>query len=129
MNTLNPEWQEASSHIKEILGLQGDETISLPPRYSSSDSQKHNEADSGDVDMKSPETDPSGSEANGTSNHTAPDSKTTDVAYQSAQAAAAYIPFLTPDDLLPPKLPTKEEMESIILGLRKRALVEEYFGQ
>ncbi|KZP10627.1 Isy1-domain-containing protein [Athelia psychrophila] len=46
-----------------------------------------------------------------------------------ARAAAAYIPFLTPADLLPPVLPTREEMEGVLLGLRKRALVEEYFGE
>jgi hypothetical protein len=25
-------------------------------------------------------------------------------------------------------MPTREEMETVLLGLRKRALVEEYFG-
>ena len=46
-----------------------------------------------------------------------------------AEAAAAYIPFLTADNLLPPTLPTREEMEGVLLDLRKRALVEEYFGE
>lgn len=45
-----------------------------------------------------------------------------------AQAAAAYIPFLDVEDLLPPKLPSHEEMEGVLLALRKKALVEEYFG-
>lgn len=54
---------------------------------------------------------------------------TADVALQSARAAAAYIPFLSPDELLPPKLPSREEMETVLLGLRKKALVEEYFGE
>jgi pre-mRNA-splicing factor ISY1 len=45
-----------------------------------------------------------------------------------ARAAAAYIPFLSVESLLPPKMPTKEEMEGVLLELRKRALVEEYFG-
>ncbi|KZP27656.1 Isy1-domain-containing protein, partial [Athelia psychrophila] len=44
-------------------------------------------------------------------------------------AAAACIPFLTPADLLPPVLPTREEMEGVLLGLGKRTLVEEYFGE
>lgn len=52
----------------------------------------------------------------------------TDPAKAHAQAAAAYIPFLTADNLLPPKLPTREEMEKVLLALRKQALVEEYFG-
>ena len=45
-----------------------------------------------------------------------------------AQAAAAYIPFLDADMLLPPKMPTRQEMEDVLLDLRKKALVEEYFG-
>ena len=45
-----------------------------------------------------------------------------------ARAAAAFIPFLAPENLLPPKLPTREEMEGVLLNLRKQALVEEYFG-
>ena len=51
-----------------------------------------------------------------------------DRAKANAQAAAAYIPFLTADNLLPPKLPSREEMEKVLLDLRKQALVEEYFG-
>ena len=45
-----------------------------------------------------------------------------------ARAAAAYIPFLTTEMLMPPKMPTPEEMEKVLLDLRKKALVEEYFG-
>jgi pre-mRNA-splicing factor ISY1 len=51
-----------------------------------------------------------------------------DKARVHAQAAASYIPFLTTEDLLQPKMPTREEMEQVLLGLRKQALVEEYFG-
>ena len=45
-----------------------------------------------------------------------------------ARAAVAHIPFLTPEMLMPPKMPTTEEMEKVLLDLRKKALVEEYFG-
>ena len=45
-----------------------------------------------------------------------------------ARATAAYIPFLTPEHVVPPKLPTRQEMESLLLELRKKALVDEYFG-
>ena len=51
-----------------------------------------------------------------------------DQAFIHAQAAASYIPFLAAEDLLPPKMPTRQEMETVLLGLRKQALVEEYFG-
>ena len=52
-----------------------------------------------------------------------------DVVIRGAQAAAALIPFLSAKDLLPPKLPSKDEMEKVLLDLRKKALVEEYFGE
>jgi len=45
-----------------------------------------------------------------------------------ARAAVAFIPFLTPEMLMPPRMPTTEEMEKVLLDLRKKALVEEYFG-
>jgi pre-mRNA-splicing factor ISY1 len=46
-----------------------------------------------------------------------------------ARSAASYIPFLSPAYLLPPTLPTHAETESVLLALRKKALVEEYFGE
>lgn len=45
-----------------------------------------------------------------------------------ARAAAAYIPFLTAEMLMPPKMPTTEEIEKVLLNLKKKALVDEYFG-
>lgn len=35
---------------------------------------------------------------------------------------------LSPADLQHPKMPTKEEMEGVLLALRKRALLEQYLG-
>ena len=46
----------------------------------------------------------------------------------AARAAAAFIPFLTSEDLTPPKLPSRDEMEGVLLRLRKQALMSEYFG-
>lgn len=51
-----------------------------------------------------------------------------DVAAAHARAAAAFIPFLSAEDLTAPKMPGKEQMEAFLLDLQKRALVEEYFG-
>jgi pre-mRNA-splicing factor ISY1 len=50
------------------------------------------------------------------------------VALERARLAAAYITFLDPKALLPPKMPTREQMEGALLQLRKKALVQEYFG-
>lgn len=36
---------------------------------------------------------------------------------------------LDPSDVAPPKLPTKAEMEQVLLDLRKRALLQEYVGE
>jgi len=51
-----------------------------------------------------------------------------DIVMAHAQAAAAQIPFLDVQHLLSPKLPSHEELEAILLAVRKRMLVEEYFG-
>ena len=45
-----------------------------------------------------------------------------------AQMAASFIPFLSPEALMPPTLPTKADMEEVLLRLRKEALVQEFFG-
>jgi len=52
----------------------------------------------------------------------------TDPALLHAQTAASFIPFLETQDLVSPKMPSPEEMETVLLQLRKKALVEEYFG-
>ena len=57
-----------------------------------------------------------------------PTTSDVDTARIHAQAAAAYIPFLDVEHLLPPKLPTHDEMEGVLLALRKKALLEEYLG-
>lgn len=51
-----------------------------------------------------------------------------DTARRHAQMAASHIDFLDTEHLLPPSLPTHQEMENVLLNLRKKALVEEYFG-
>lgn len=87
-------------------------------------STKRKTADEPDVDMTSPDEN--------RTQHTEPvaPSAAADVDQTRihAQAAASYIPFLQTENLLPPKMPTREEMEAVLLGLRKQALVEEYFG-
>lgn len=37
--------------------------------------------------------------------------------------------FLSPEELAPPVMPTKAEMENFLLEIRKRALLEEYLGK
>ena len=59
---------------------------------------------------------------------TSGDAPTEDVMLAHAKRTAAVIPVLSTEMLVPPKLPTREEMEAFLLELRKKALVEEYFG-
>lgn len=37
--------------------------------------------------------------------------------------------FLTAEELAPPVMPTKAEMEQVLLEIRKKALLEEYLGK
>ncbi|KAH9947494.1 pre-mRNA-splicing factor ISY1 [Amylocystis lapponica] len=143
MHAEEEEWEDAYAHLRSILGLPADEPTPKIPRpstslatvvvtdSSSSSADAKRKAPDEDVDMivndpvedhsKRAKTDaPSGPEvAEGSS-------ESTMLAY--ARATAAQISFLSPENLVPPKMPTREEMEEFLLSLRKRALVEEYFG-
>lgn len=126
--TLGTDWEEACSNLREALGLPADRQLPTIPRaapttVSGSSDPSHGgtkrKADDGDSDMplsedvKRAKGQPQ-SEAEQTLVH--------------VRAAASYIPFLSPEILLPPKLPTHGEMEAVLLALRKKALVAEYFG-
>jgi len=139
------EWEEAHAHLREVLDLPTDAPTPQIPRGASASSSSippsgdpppgksdgKRKASDGDNDP-APESD---SEVAKRSKSDAPvptsSAAQADVAAATlahARAAAAYIPFLSVESLLPPKMPTKEEMEGVLLDLRKRVLVEEYFG-
>jgi len=139
------EWADAYRSLQESLGIESNDPIPKLPRPQRTETsinvidpmeeethaskRKH---PSDDVEMsvesstplddpsKRPKIDGAKSELNG---QTPPDPSIV-----HAKAAAAYIPFLTADMLIQPKMPTRDEMENILLGLRKKLLVEEYFG-
>ncbi|THU84953.1 pre-mRNA-splicing factor ISY1 [Dendrothele bispora CBS 962.96] len=94
------EWEEICTNIKEALGLPEDAPVPKIPR---SDGSKASASPPESTEPPNP-------------------------SFVHAQAAAAYIPFLDTQDLLPPKIPNRTEMEQVLLDLRKKALVEEYFG-
>jgi len=140
------EWEEAHAHLREVLSLPTDIPTPQIPRGASASSSSippsGNPPPTSDGKRKAPDDD--GKLAPEPDSELAKRSKPdtpvatpvvaqadVDVAASAlahARAAAAYIPFLSVESLLPPKLPTKEEMEGVLLELRKRALVEEYFG-
>ncbi|OCH90474.1 pre-mRNA-splicing factor ISY1 [Obba rivulosa] len=146
------EWEDSYSHLRTVLGLSTDEPLPKIPRPSWSTtlvtvselatlmpphtSDTKRKAPDGDVDMadgalvsstdtsKRPRTDTPAQNDAVTPGSTSPE----EVMQAQARAAAAFIPFLAPENLLPPKMPTRDEMEEFILELQKKALVEEYFG-
>ena len=155
MEFTRAEWEDAYNHIRNVLGLSTDEPIPPIPRPVKPLSallteasqvagppetkRKAPESDGdGDVSMSAADassTDVSkrartdGSQAPAAAAAAATPDLSTDAAMEAhARRTAAYIPVLSPEILMPPKLPTREEMEQFLLELRKKALVEEYFG-
>ena len=131
------DWREAYTNVQEILGITSEEPVPKIPRPdpaaltlagppSTASKRKADEADGdGDVQMTEEPKRVKG-EASST-DVSLPGS--TDATLAHAQAAAAYITFLDAQSLMSPKMLTREETESVILALRKQALVDEYFGE
>lgn len=92
------EYQEAYRTLKEKLGIPEDEAVPPMPREPSTTADSISTENRDEQELA------------------------------AARAAASYIPFLTPSALLPPKLPTREEMDSVMLTLYKRRLEEEVLG-
>jgi pre-mRNA-splicing factor ISY1 len=111
-------WEEAHRNLRGALGLPVDAPVPHIPREAPKSTngaaavppEVPAAKTGGDVDM---EEDPVAARES---------------ARPAAEAAASFIPFLSVENLMPPRLPSREEMEGVILDLRKRALVEEYFG-
>jgi pre-mRNA-splicing factor ISY1 len=145
----NPsEWMEAYANLREALGLPADDPIptipgrpSNPPTTSQQTAASHKKRKitdgDGDAEMSSDQDAPTlesdvakrlKSNVDNIPPTTTVNANTSDTVLQNARAAAAYIPFLDVDNLLPPKMPTREEMEQVLLRIRKQMLMEEYFG-
>ncbi|KAF8179880.1 Isy1-like splicing factor [Pholiota molesta] len=137
------DWEEAFINLRETLGLPSDtqapkiprpnvdvvpsitDSSNPPPPSSKRKAQTEDvDMDSGGDDSKKAKTELEKTTATAVSQPSAD----ADASRIHAQAAAAYIPFLDVEHLLPPKLPSHSEMEGVLLALRKKALVEEYFG-
>ncbi|KAH9836186.1 pre-mRNA-splicing factor ISY1 [Rhodofomes roseus] len=148
MHAEEEEWEDAYQHIRTALGMPTDPIPPIPrpsknvatitvsddsstPAHPPSDAKR--KAPDEDVEMstngnadehaKRARTD---SEAQGGADASAVNQREAAMAF--AHATAAFVPFLSTEELLPPKMPSREEMETFLLDLRKKALVEEYFG-
>lgn len=138
------EWEEAYTTLREALGLPEDDPIPKmsrlePPVSSTADGtsalETHSKRKAGEDGLagesgppssdKRPKTTPSNTVTLASTGSAPADQSQ---AHLHAQTAASYIPFLSTEHLLPPKMPTRVEMEQVLLDLKKKALVEEYFG-
>ncbi|KAL0564050.1 NineTeen Complex (NTC) component [Marasmius crinis-equi] len=134
----NEDWEEAFISIRESLGLPDDTpTPSIPrPAPTAPTTNTDTNGSKSTTKRKAPDPDSASDDPKRSkktfptpgSLTTAPSDLDPDPAAAHAHAAATYIPFLEPEILMPPKMPTRQEMEDLLLELRKRALVEEYFG-
>lgn len=142
------EWRDEYTNVREILDLPLDDPIpeiprgSLasssplppnglsPPQHLSNTKRKAQEED---VEMDAADTEAEKrlrkAESDNTTKADVSSHRGADSIRAHATTAAAYLGFLSPEDLMPPTLPTREEMEGVLLALRKQALVEEYFGE
>jgi pre-mRNA-splicing factor ISY1 len=111
MNSI--EWEEMCAHLRSVLGLPEDTSIPDFPLKSSKTKTSIKSVSKAISDKLKP-----------------PDAMQVDSDPQknAARMLASYIPFFEPEELMPPNLPSRGEMEGVLLELRKRALVGEYFG-
>jgi pre-mRNA-splicing factor ISY1 len=148
------EWRDEYTNVREILNLPLDDPIPPIPRGSSASSSPppsngpsppqpavnaKRKAHEEDVEMDTVDAEAAApdqakrlrkAESDGTAKvDIIASNGGADSIRSHANAAAAYLGFLSPEDLLPPTLPTRGEMEGVLLALRKQALVEEYFGE
>lgn len=141
------DWEEAYTNLKSALGLPANApipkilrpngitaanaTLALPNQAKRKAADQDADVEMGDATISKRSKKKAASQ---TKENAVPGTTPTDVdvnldpQLEHARAAAAFITFLSPEHLLAPKLPTREEMEGVLLNLRKQALVEEYFG-
>lgn len=103
------EWEEAYQNLKVSLGLPDDLPVPKPPRPDPVPLSKMM------AQLSQPGSDSAMTNANG--DNTNP-----------TNSHPPMLSVLSPTDLQHPKMPSKEEMEGVLLALRKRALLEQYLG-
>ncbi|KAJ7601090.1 pre-mRNA-splicing factor ISY1 [Mycena floridula] len=125
---------EAYTNLREALGLAEDDMTVIIPKPSSTPlttidapNIQHSKRKADD-EQEETTSDPKRTKTTTVEVASTATDAASNPAYAHAQAAASYILFLDAESLVAPKMPTRSEMEEVILGLRKKALVEEYFG-
>jgi pre-mRNA-splicing factor ISY1 len=137
-------WEEGYRALCKTLGLQPPPADKVPPIPRPNPIPltaliAHSDGDTGRDKRKAPDSSEEGADdvemTDGTSGaeskRTKTSRKTADAPASKSQAAPQISPLLSildPAELAPPKMPTRQEMEGVLLALRKRALLEEYLG-
>ncbi|KAF9516835.1 hypothetical protein BS47DRAFT_1340452, partial [Hydnum rufescens UP504] len=142
----NNEWEEAYKTLAETLGLDADHGIPPIPRPNPTPlSVVTSHSESGAEKRKAMETDDPPLVDTIDSVPTTPATTTTTKRLKTTDghdengdqgdpppAPAIQLPpllsVLQPSDVAPPSMPTRQDMESVLLQLRKRAVLEEYLG-
>jgi pre-mRNA-splicing factor ISY1 len=137
------DWEEALSNLKEVLHITPNDSVEMlrsnepPPLQSasgtdsgpaSSTAKRKTPGRDDDTEMALDDDDEKRPKVDDKASSTPSAILEKDSTLVHAQNIASYISFLKPEHLLPPRLPSREEMEALLLDLRKKALVEEYFG-
>jgi len=146
INSSNLDWDEAYLKIRIALGESVDEDAPEMPRFyvqgkgrdpsqrppgppQPSGKRKARDTetseDAGEADMEADESKRAKMDVDRLGAATTEQQPSSE---DAAKAVAAFIPFLEAHDIVPPKLPTREEMNEVLLKLRKEALLSEYFG-
>ncbi|KAI0717514.1 Isy1-domain-containing protein [Cerioporus squamosus] len=143
MHAEEEEWEDAYNHLRTVLGLPTDEPVPPIPRPAKQhvaisvtdvsqagppEPKRKAPDEDGDVEMAADSEVAKRAKTDGASPSPPSEASTEEAMLAHAKRTAAFIPILSPEILMPPKLPTREEMEAYLLELRKKALVEEYFG-
>ncbi|KAK2466531.1 hypothetical protein APHAL10511_001393 [Amanita phalloides] len=135
------DWDEAYANLKEVIHLTPNDPVHLPRpgadaspyidgvRTSSGTSSAKRKSSEEDETSMSVDDDASKrTKVDGAAASAPPPALENDSMLVHAKAIAANIPFLMPEHVLPPKLPSRQDMGNILLELRKKSLAEEYFG-
>jgi len=127
------EWEEACANARGALGLPEDSPVPPFPLSKPSLTTAVTEAvtkgkSKSKSKAKSSKSKPPDDSEPMEVDQPSSDSQTQDPQRAAADLLVSYAPFFSPEELMQPKLPTRSEMEGVLLELRKRAVLDEYFG-
>lgn len=127
------EWEEACANARGALGLPADSPVppfplSKPPLTATIAEAVTETVTKGKSKSKSKAKSSKSKPPDTSSDQNQPMEVDSDPQRAAANLLVSHAPFFSPEELMQPKLPTRSEMEGVLLELRKRAVLDEYFG-